>query len=87
MVVYLDTSQTIYILKSSKCDDVVNSFNNISNRNNVEIVTMDLYNSFRNAVKTKLKKAIIIADSFHHTRIVSTALNELRIQLWRDVKV
>lgn len=82
----LDTNQTVYILKSRKYDDVVNFFNNISNRNDVEIVTMDLYDSFRNAVKTKLKKAIIIADRFHYTRIVSNALDELRLQLWRDAK-
>ena len=82
----LDTNQTVYILKSRKYDDVVNFFNNVSNRNDVEIVTMDLYDSFRNAVKTKLKKATIIADRFHYTRIVSNALDELRIQLWRDAK-
>lgn len=80
----LDTNQTIYILKSRKYDDVVNFFNNISNRNDVEIVTMDLYDSFRNAVKAKLKRATIIADRFHYTRIVSRAFDELRIQLWRD---
>ena len=82
----LDTNQTIYILKSRKYNDVVKFFNNISNRNDVEIVTMDLYDSFRNAVKAKLKRATIIADRFHYTRIVSRAFDELRIQLWRDAK-
>lgn len=50
------------------------------------IVTMDLYDSFRNAVKAKLKRVTIIADRFHYTRIVSRAFDELRIQLWRDAK-
>lgn len=62
-------------------------FNNVSNRNDVEIVTMELYYSFRNAIKTKLKKATIITDRFYYTRIVFNALDELRLQLWRDAKV
>lgn len=82
----LDTKQTIYILKSRKYEDVVNFFNNVKNRNKVEVVTMDLYDSFRNAVKAKLKNACIIADRFHYTRLVSNALDELRIGLWRNAK-
>ena len=47
---------------------------------------MHLYDFFRNDVKTKIKRATIIADRFHYTRIVSRAFDELRIQLWRDAK-
>lgn len=80
----LDTKQTIYILRTRKYCDIVNFFNNITNRNDVKIVTMDLSDSFRNAVKAKLKNAIIIADRFHYTRIVGDALDELRKFLWNN---
>ena len=33
-------------------------------RNDIELVTMDLYDPFRNAVKAKLKKATIVALFF-----------------------
>ena len=82
----LDTKQTIYILKSRKFDDIVDFFNNITNRKEVETVTMDLYDTFRNAVKAKLKNAVIVADRFHYTRIVGNALDSLRIDLWRNAK-
>ena len=82
----LDTNQTICILKSRKYDDIVEFFNNITNRKEVETVTMDLYNTFRNAVKAKLKNAIIVADRFHYTRIVGNALDSFRLELWRNSK-
>ena len=80
----LDTKETVTILKSRKYDEIVEFFNSITNRNDVEIVTMDLYDTFRNAVKTKLKKATIIADRFHYTRIIAKALDEIRLELWRN---
>lgn len=82
----LDTKETIKVLKSRDFSTIVNFFNNITNRNNVELVTMDLYSPFKNAVQAKLKKAVIIADRFHYTRIVSQALDSLRLQIWRSYK-
>lgn len=82
----LDTAETIHILKSRSFNDIVDFFNNITNRNEVEVVTMDLYSPFKNAVKAKLKNAIIIADRFHYTRIVGNALDSLRIRIWQNSK-
>lgn len=85
-VIDLDTRETVQILKSRKFNDVVNFFNSIDNRNSVKVVTSDLYNSFKNSVNAKLKNSIIIADRFHYTRIVSNALDSLRIKLWQNSK-
>lgn len=82
----LDTKETIKILKTRDFSTIVNFFNNITNRNDVELVTMDLYSPFRNAVKAKLKNAIIVADRFHYTRIVAQALDSLRLEIWRNAK-
>ena len=82
----LDTKSTIQILKARTYDEIFNFFKSITNRNDVKLVTMDLYAPFRNAVHNKLKKANIIADPFHYTRIVSSALDELRINIWRNTK-
>lgn len=82
----LDTSKTVTILRTKKYSDLINFFNSIENRNEVELVTMDLCDTFRNAVKTKLKYATIVADRFHYTRIVANALDQLRLNLWRNSK-
>ena len=83
----LDTKETIKILKSRDYSTIVNFFNTITNRNNVELVTMDLYAPFKNAVQAKLKKAIIVADRFHYTRIIAQAMDSLRLEIWRNSKV
>lgn len=80
----LDTKNTVHILQSRSYTDIVSFFDSIENRNDVELVTMDLYDPFRNAVKAKLKKATIVADRFHYTRIISNALDNYRLQLWRN---
>ena len=82
----LDSKRTIQILKTRKYSDVFDFFNSISNRNQVKLVTMDLYSSFKNAVRDKLKNAKIIADRFHYTRIVSNALDNLRLEIWHNTK-
>jgi len=82
----LDTKETIKILKSRDFSTIVNFFNNITNRNEVELVTMDLYTPFKNAVKAKLKNAVIVADRFHYTRIVAQAMDSLRLEIWRNSK-
>ena len=82
----LDTGKTVTILKTRKYADLIDFFNSIQNRNEVELVTMDLYDTFRNAVKAKLKKAVIVADRFHYTRIVANALDDFRLNIWRTAK-
>ena len=66
--------------------NLIKFFNTIDNRNDVELVTMDLYDSFRNAIKAKLKNATIVADRFHYTRIVANALDKFRLDLWNNSK-
>lgn len=82
----LDTGKTVTILRTRKYYDLVKFFDSIENRNEVELVTMDLYDTFRNAIKAKLKHATIVADRFHYTRIVGNALDELRLNIWRNSK-
>lgn len=80
----LDTNETVHILKTREYNEIFNFLSNVQNRDNVEIVTMDLYSTFKKAVNDKLKKAVIIADRFHYTRIISQALDELRLKVWRN---
>lgn len=82
----LDTGETVKILKTRDCSNIINFFNTIDNRNDVTLVTMDLYSPFKKAVQAKLKNAVIIADRFHYTRIVAQALDSLRLEIWRNSK-
>ena len=47
---------------------------------------MDLYSPFKRIIKDKFYHAKIVADTFHFTKLVMQALDELRINLWRNTK-
>ncbi|MBC1458971.1 transposase [Listeria newyorkensis] len=47
----------------------------------VEIVIMDLSQTFKRAVQQALEKPVIIADSFHFSRYIYWALNKVRVRV------
>ena len=50
----------------------------------VEIVVMDMSNSFRAAVQQALGKPVIIADRFHYCRYVYWALDDVRKKVQKE---
>ena len=82
----LDTHKTVDILESRKYDDLEKYFSNIANRNQVEIVSMDLYSPFKRVIKDKFINAKIVADTFHYTRIAMQPLDDLRLKLWQKAE-
>ena len=84
----LDTHKTIDILQSRTYDFLEEYFSKFSleERCNVKVVSMDLYSPFKRVIKDKFYNATIVADNFHFTRIVMKALDELRLNLWRNTK-
>lgn len=84
----LDTHKTIDILESRSYDFLEEYFSSFSlqQRCNVKVVSMDLYAPFRRVIREKFYHATIVADTFHFTRIVMKALDELRLNLWRNTK-
>lgn len=84
----LDTRKTIDIVKSRKYDDLETYFSSftLEQRHRVKVVSMDLYSPFKRIIKDKFYHAKIVADTFHFTKLVIQALDELRINLWRNTK-
>ena len=82
----LDTHKTVDILQSRTYDFLEDYFSKFSleQRCNVKVVSMDLYSPFKRVIKDKFYNATIVADNFHFTRIVMNALDQLRLNLWRN---
>lgn len=82
----LDTHKTVDILQSRTYDFLEAYFSKFSleQRCNVKVVSMDLYSPFKRVIKDKFYNATIVADNFHFTRIVMNALDQLRLNLWRN---
>lgn len=77
----LDTHNIVDIIESRKYDELEKYFSNILNRNDVTLVSMDLYSPFKRIIQDKFINAQIIADKFHYTRNVLDALDSIRIDV------
>ena len=84
----LDTRKTIDIVKSRKYDNLEAYFSSFSleQRCRVKVVSMDLYSPFKRIIKDKFYHSTIVADTFHFTKLVMQALDELRLNLWRNTQ-
>ena len=47
---------------------------------------MDLYYPFKHIIEEKFYHATTLADTFHFTKLVMQALDELRLSIWRNTK-
>jgi len=55
-------------------------------RSAIKVVSMDMWNAYRYAVKKKLPKALIVADRFHVVKQLNHQLNLLRRKMQRSAK-
>ncbi|MEQ3622818.1 MAG: ISL3 family transposase [Marinobacter sp.] len=74
------------LLASSRQDVVTNYLMNMKDRNRVEIVSMDMWNPYRAAVKAVLPQARIVVDKFHVVRMANDALEKVRKGLRKELK-
>lgn len=68
----------IDMLPSRNKSVVVKRLLEFSNRKMIELVCMDMWNPYREAVKETLPNAKIIADKFHVVRMANQALESVR---------
>lgn len=70
----------INVLPSRKKANLKSHFRNIHQheRERVKYVSMDLYDNYRDIVKTYLPHALICADRFHIMKIINNALNRIK---------
>ncbi len=57
---------------------IIDYFKNLKNPYNVEVVTMDMWEPYKDAVYQALPNAIIVIDKFHVVKMANDALNTLR---------
>lgn len=69
---------TLDILKSREKAFLIDYFMNVKNRNDVKVVIIDLYATYKAVIKKCFPNAIIVADPFHYTKVVIQALNNVK---------
>lgn len=83
----LENKQCHDVLKDRAKEELYTSVQSYpeKERQEVELVSMDLCNYFRHIVETSFPNADIAADKFHAVRLANDALNEIRIDLQEEM--
>lgn len=82
------TKATIDLLPSRKKDDLLKylSFIPLEERKKVEIVSIDMWESYRDVVKAKLPCSLLSVDKFHVLQELHRKVNTIRIKTMNQVK-
>lgn len=78
-----ETKEIIEVYSSRHYYDLANRMTSISEeeRNNVEAVVIDMWDSYKNLAKIYFKKAIIAVDSFHVIKHLNDAIIKIRLKI------
>ena len=81
----LKTHKVIDIISDRSEDTLYHYFRNISNAKDVKLVTMDLSMFFKKIIQDIFPNAKIVADTFHYTRLMHWALDNVRKNVQKDL--
>lgn len=81
----LKTHKVIDVISSRSEDALYNFFRKISNPKDVKLVTMDLSLFFKSIITNVFPNAKIVADTFHFTRLMHWALDNVRKDVQKDL--
>lgn len=65
--------------------DLLTYFDRFPDKENVEIITMDMWNVYRQVMEKRFPGRMIVADRFHVTRMASTAMEKMRLAIRRTL--
>lgn len=77
----IDEHTVIDMLSNRNKETVVNYLFRLPNRDKVEVVAMDMWNPYRDAVKAVMPQATIIIDKYHVVRMANVAMEDVRKKL------
>jgi transposase len=79
----LDTSEIVALIPVKDEKSIRSFLRNIKNKKDVKNVVIDMSMQFKRLFKLQFKNAAISVDNFHVTKLVVTAVDKIRLELWR----
>lgn len=65
--------------------DLLAYFDRLPNKEKVEVITMDMWNVYRQVMEKKFPGRLIVADRFHVTRMAGWAMEKVRLAIRRTL--
>lgn len=81
----VEKRQLIEMLEQRSQKTVTAYLNSLPDKDKIKVVTMDMWNPYRSAVKDALPKAVIVIDKFHVVKEFTSTLDKLRKDLIKKV--
>ncbi|MFC4766861.1 ISL3 family transposase [Effusibacillus consociatus] len=81
VITNIEERTLINLLPNRNKESVINYLYHLPNKERIQYVTMDMWQPYRDAVRTVLPKATIIIDKFHVVRMANQALETIRKDL------
>jgi transposase len=78
IITNIEAGTVVAFLADRKKQSIVRYLSHLNNREHVEIVCMDMWQPYREAVRQVLPQASIIVDKFHIQRMANEALEQTR---------
>lgn len=68
-------------------DTIINRLSHLNDRESVEVVTMDMWAPYKDAVYKTLPNAEVVVDKFHVVRMANQAVESIRKQIRKELDV
>lgn len=81
----LKEHKVIDVISARSEEALIHFFKNITNAKQVKLVTMDLSMFFKNIIQETFPNAKIVADTFHFTRLMHWALDNVRKEVQKGL--
>lgn len=81
----LKKHKVIDVISARSAEALRHFFNNITNTKHVKLVSMDLSMFFKNIIQDTFPNAKIVADTFHFTRLMHWALDNVRKNVQKEL--
>jgi transposase len=81
VITNIEAGTVVELLRDRKKQTVIRYLSNLDHRNRIEVVCMDMWQPYREAVRQCLPDAVIVIDKFHAVKMANQAIEQVRKQV------
>jgi transposase len=85
MITNIEQLALFDMLPTRKKVDLLEYFKNLPDKRRVEIITMDMWNVYRQVMLAQLPRRLVVVDRFHVVRMANDALDRVRKSIRKDL--
>jgi transposase len=81
VITNIEAGTVVELLRDRKKQTVIRYLSNLESRNRIEVICIDMWQPYREAVRQCLPDAVIVIDKFHAVKMANGAIEQIRKQI------